>query len=50
MSEAMDAEFDTVAEWTAQVAEDLGPDITFLARAEVAAVRARWIGSSTAWR
>ncbi|MDT5006812.1 MAG: hypothetical protein QOJ24_3988 [Mycobacterium sp.] len=26
MSEAMDAEFDTVAEWTAQVAEDLGPE------------------------
>ena len=26
MSEAMDAEFDTVAEWTAQVALDLGPD------------------------
>jgi SAM-dependent methyltransferase len=26
MTEAMDAEFDTVAEWTAQVAEDLGPD------------------------
>jgi SAM-dependent methyltransferase len=25
-SEAMDAEFDTVAEWTAQVALDLGPD------------------------
>lgn len=26
MSDAMDAEFDTVAEWTAQVAMDLGPD------------------------
>ncbi|BCI52281.1 SAM-dependent methyltransferase [Mycolicibacterium litorale] len=26
MTEAMDAEFDTVAEWTAQVALDLGPD------------------------
>jgi SAM-dependent methyltransferase len=26
VTEAMDAEFDTVAEWTAQVAEDLGPD------------------------
>jgi SAM-dependent methyltransferase len=26
MSDAMDAEFDTVAEWTAQVALDLGPD------------------------
>ncbi len=26
MSEAMEAEFDTVAEWTAQVAADLGPD------------------------
>jgi SAM-dependent methyltransferase len=26
MSEAMDAEFDTIAEWTAQVAADLGPD------------------------
>ena len=26
MSEAMDAEFDTVAEWTAQVAVELGPD------------------------
>lgn len=26
MTEAMDAEFDTVAEWTAQVAVDLGPD------------------------
>ncbi|KUI24812.1 SAM-dependent methyltransferase [Mycobacterium sp. IS-1742] len=26
MTEAMDAEFDTVAEWTAQVAADLGPD------------------------
>ena len=26
MSEAMDAEFDTVAEWTAQVAVKLGPD------------------------
>lgn len=26
MTEAMDAEFDTVAEWTAQVARDLGPD------------------------
>ncbi|MGO8769985.1 MAG: class I SAM-dependent methyltransferase [Mycobacterium sp.] len=26
MTEAMEAEFDTVAEWTAQVAADLGPD------------------------
>lgn len=26
MTEAMDAEFDTVAEWTAQVAADLGPE------------------------
>lgn len=26
MSESMDAEFDTVAEWTAQVAEELGPE------------------------
>lgn len=26
MSEAMEAEFDTVAEWTARVASDLGPD------------------------
>ncbi len=26
MSEAMEAEFDTVAEWTAQAAADLGPD------------------------
>lgn len=26
MTEAMDAEFDTVAEWTAEVAIDLGPD------------------------
>lgn len=26
MTEAMDAEFDTVAEWTAQVAVDLGPE------------------------
>lgn len=26
MSEAMEAEFDTVAEWTAKVAADLGPD------------------------
>ena len=26
MSEAMDAEFDTVAEWTAQVVEELGPE------------------------
>lgn len=26
MSEAMEAEFDTVAEWTAQVAAELGPD------------------------
>ena len=26
MSEAMEAEFDTVAEWTARVATDLGPD------------------------
>jgi ubiquinone/menaquinone biosynthesis C-methylase UbiE len=26
VSEAMEAEFDTVAEWTAQVAADLGPD------------------------
>lgn len=26
MSEAMEAEFDTVAEWTARVAADLGPD------------------------
>ncbi|GFG65478.1 SAM-dependent methyltransferase [Mycobacterium kubicae] len=26
MTEAMEAEFDTVAEWTAQVAVDLGPD------------------------
>lgn len=26
MTEAMDAEFDTVAEWTAKVAEELGPD------------------------
>ncbi|MDG4663009.1 class I SAM-dependent methyltransferase [Mycobacterium sp. 236(2023)] len=26
MSEAMSAEFDTVAEWTAEVARDLGPD------------------------
>ena len=26
MSEAMEAEFDTVAEWKAQVAEELGPE------------------------
>ena len=26
MSEAMEAEFDTIAEWTARVARDLGPD------------------------
>ena len=26
MTEAMQAEFDTVAEWTAQVAADLGPE------------------------
>ncbi len=26
MDEAMEAEFDTVAEWTAQVAIDLGPE------------------------
>ena len=26
MSEAMEAEFDTVAEWTAQVAQELGPE------------------------
>ena len=28
MTEAMEAEFDTVAEWTAQVAADLDPTTT----------------------
>lgn len=47
MSEAMAAEFDTVAGWTAQVAADLGPATTFRRAAGVAELRRRWIGCST---
>ncbi|MGO9550254.1 hypothetical protein [Mycobacterium sp.] len=47
MTEAMNAEFDTVAEWTAEVAEELGHDYYVPAGCRAAEVRLRWIGSST---
>ena len=44
MDEAMEDEFDTVAEWTAQVAADLGPEYFIPAGCRGSGQPQRWTG------